>query len=174
MTVTRGVSHTPQTLTHYDDDDDVDDEGGHDHHDDDDDSDGEFMKGMNTPEDWHQVPFIFSIILPPSQPLPPKVQLECHCYHHDPDHEHHQDDADDDDSYPHHHGEIFPHPRTQDLTPFVTWIKIPIWFYFSGHTKIISSVTQRLFPQSHKAISSCVTHTHTTSHIHVYLLPQGP
>ena len=59
MTVTRGVSHTPQTLTHYDDDVDVDDESGHDHHDDYDDSDDEFMKGMNTPEDWHQVPFIF-------------------------------------------------------------------------------------------------------------------
>ena len=128
------------------------------------------MKGMNTPKDWYQVPFIFSsIILPSSQPLPPKVQLECHRYHH----EHHQDDADDHGSYPHHYGEIFPHPRTQDLTPFVTWIKIPIWFYFSGHTKIISSVTQRLFPQSHKSISSCVTHTHTTSHIHVDLLPKG-
>ena len=36
MTVTRGVSHTPQTLARYYDDD-VDDEGGHDHHDDDDD-----------------------------------------------------------------------------------------------------------------------------------------
>ena len=107
------------------------------------------------------------------QPLPTKVQLEFHLYHHDPDHEHHQDDADDDGSYPHHHGEIFPHPRTQDLTPFVTWIKIPIWFYFSGHTKIISSVTQRLFPQSHKAISSPTPTQPLTYMWIVALLPQG-
>ena len=71
--MTRGVSHTPQTLTHYDgDDDDVDDESDHDHHDDDDDADDdEFMKGMNTPEDWHQVPFIF--ILLSSETLPKSI-----------------------------------------------------------------------------------------------------
>ena len=45
-------------------------------------------------------------------------------------------------SYHHHQCENFPHPRTQDLTPFVTWIKILIWFYFFAHTKIVSSFTQ--------------------------------
>ena len=84
------------------------------------------MQEMKTPEDWHQVPFIFSLsYCNPFQPLPTKVRLECHRYHHDHDHEH-DDDDDDDDFHPYHPCENFPHPRTQDLTPFVAWIKIPI------------------------------------------------
>ena len=82
---------------------------------------------------------------------------------HDDDDQHHEpDDAGDDQNRDHYDGDddnddnddddtisspsweppTHKHTWTRGVTPFVRKIKISIWFYFSGHTQIISDVTQ--------------------------------
>ena len=72
MTVSKGVSHTPQTLTHYDDHDDDGHAGrGHCHHnDDDDDGEGDEDTRRLASNPFH----LLSIILQSLQPLPTKVR----------------------------------------------------------------------------------------------------
>ena len=100
--MTRGVSHTPQTLAQHDDDDQ------HDHPDEEgDDQNRDRYDGDDDDNDDNNV-----------------------------------DDGDDTISSPSWEPPTHTHTWTRGVTPFVGKIKISIWFYFSGHTQIISEVTQ--------------------------------
>ena len=96
--MTRGVSHTPQTLAQHDDDDQ--------HHE---------------PDDQN---------------------FDCYDGDDDDNDDNDVNDGDDTISSPSWEPPTHKHTWTRDVTPFVRKIKISIWFYFSGHTQIISEVTQ--------------------------------
>ena len=96
MTVTRGVSHTPQTLTHCDDDDAGGGGGGHDRHGDDSGDDDDVDEDDNDGDgDEHTrrltlSPFNLLAIISTSVTTR-EAQLEWQHYHQDHDREHRQD-----------------------------------------------------------------------------------